>query len=77
MEKYDYSKLRGKIREVYFTEHRFAKALGLSKMSLSTKLNGHIEFSQGEIEKAVGLLGIDPRQVSEYFLTRAVGRKTF
>ena len=48
----DFSKLRGKIREVYGTggETKYAELLGLSTSSISGKLNGKIPFSLPEME---------------------------
>lgn len=42
---FNYSKLRGKIREVYGTESAFAVALGMGRVSLSQRLNNAAEFS--------------------------------
>jgi hypothetical protein len=42
MEKiFDYSKLRGRIREKFKTESAFGKAMNLSHNTISKKLNGH------------------------------------
>ena len=67
---YNYSKLRGKIREVFHTEAAFAHALKLSKPSLSAKLNNVVGFSQIEMEQACHLLRINPSELGLYFLTR-------
>ena len=39
MQQYDYSKLKGKIRETFEKQSEFATALGISDASLSNKLN--------------------------------------
>ena len=70
MEKYDYSKLRGKIREIFHTERAFSNALGLSKASLSAKLNGHVEFTQSEIIKAALILYIPKESIADYFFRK-------
>ena len=36
---FDYSKLEGKIMEIYKTNYKFAEAIGISKASISAKLN--------------------------------------
>jgi hypothetical protein len=64
---YDYSKLRGRIREIIGNEYKFAKLLGKSKNTLSCKLNSRIEFTQSEIKKACHLLKIEPSQMQDYF----------
>lgn len=69
---FNYSKLRGKIREIFNTQGDFAKAMGMSTTSLSVKLNNNVEFSQKEIEKAVELLKIDKEEIPVYFFTLEV-----
>ena len=66
---FDYSKLRGKIREIFKTQSAFAEAMGMSTTSLSVKLNNNVEFSQKEIEKVVELLKIDKEEIPAYFFT--------
>jgi len=69
---FDYSKLRGKIREIFKTQSAFAEAMGMSTTSLSVKLNNNVEFSQKEIEKAVELLKIEKEEIPAYFFTLEV-----
>lgn len=64
---FEYSKLRGKIREVFGTQGNFAKKIGISGTSLSSKLNGKVQFTQNEISKACSLLSIESSNVAEYF----------
>lgn len=70
--KFDYSKLRGRIREIFKTQGAFAEAMGMSTTSLSVKLNNNVEFSQKEIEKAVELLMIGKEEIAAYFFTLEV-----
>lgn len=67
---YNYGKLRGKIREVFDTQSAFAKGMGMSTTSLSTKLNNKIEFSQREMDKATDLLKINKEEIAEYFFNK-------
>lgn len=67
--KYDFSKLRGKIVEVFGKQEAFAKALGLSSRSLSLKLNNERYFKPTEISKAIELLGLSLSDIPEYFFT--------
>lgn len=67
-----YNKLRGKIREVFGTQEAFAKAMGISKVSLSHRLNGKLEWKTTEIVKACELLGIPIEENAEYFFVRKV-----
>lgn len=69
---FEYSKLRGKIREVYGTQSNFAKEMGISSASVSAKLNNAVEFKQCEIDKACSLLSINSSDVVAYFFTSKV-----
>ncbi len=68
---FDYSKLRGKIKEKFKTESRFAKELGISTVSLSAKLNNKVEFSQGEMVKCCDLLEIPKEYLPVFFYTKS------
>lgn len=70
--KMDYSLLRGKIREVFKTEGEFAKALGISSVTLSAKLNNQVQFTQYEMKKACELLEIPLEFLPVYFFTPEV-----
>lgn len=63
----DYSDLRGRIRARYRTQALFAEALGISECSLSQKLNGHTEWTAGEIRKSCELLEIPENDLHLYF----------
>lgn len=67
---FDYSKLRGKIREVYKTEANFAKDMGLSSALLSAKLNSRVRWKQEEMLRAVNNLSIGYDEMHSYFFTR-------
>jgi hypothetical protein len=69
---FDYSKLRGKIKEMFGTESKFADELGISKSMLSLRLNNISCWSQDEIEKASQLLEIDKTEFATYFFNRKV-----
>lgn len=69
---YDYSKLKGKIKEKYGTQDNFAEKLGIGRVSLSKRLTGKLEFSQNEIKKSCQLLDIPPDKISKYFFTLKV-----
>lgn len=70
--KFDYRKLRGKIREVYETQDKFAEKLGIGRVSLSQRLNNILDFSQKEILLACELLGIQIEECYLYFFTLEV-----
>ena len=69
---FDYSKLRGKIKEVFGRQEDFATAMLLSNVSLSAKLNNKVPFTQSEINKACELLGIPREFIPVYFFTEKV-----
>lgn len=64
---FDYSKLRGKIKEVFGTQSAFAEAMKISASLLSAKLNNNVEFSQFEIERTIQLLSINKEDIPLYF----------
>ena len=66
---YSYRKLRGRIIEKYGSQDNYAKVLGISRNSLSKKLNCKSGFSQADIKKWAELLDIDSSQYGEYFFT--------
>lgn len=66
---FDYSKLRGKIREVYGSERAFAEHVGISSVSLSSKLNGKTRFSQDDIRNYAYALNIIGDDIGSYFFT--------
>ena len=69
---FDYSKLRGKIREVYGSEGKFANAIGITDTTLSLILNNKSEFKQQQIKVACNLLGIQPEEIDDYFFALEV-----
>lgn len=69
---FDYSKLRGRIREMYGKEGAFAEALGISPKSLSDWLNNKKYWKHEYISIAIELLKIPDSEVGIYFFTRLV-----
>lgn len=67
-----YAKLRGRIREKYGTQQKFAKDLGISYTSLVQRLGGKIEFKASEMMKACDLLEIDYADAPAYFFCHKV-----
>lgn len=64
---FNYSKLRGRIKEKYETQENFAQKMGISRTTLSQKLNNINEFTQQEINKAVELLDLPVEEIPIYF----------
>lgn len=74
MQKYDYSLLRGRIREIFGSEKKFAEQLRKSEISMSTgtfnsRINGSTYFKQPEIQLMCELLGIKLEKMTIYFFT--------
>lgn len=63
----NYAKLRGKIREVYGNQDRFAVDMDMDRSTLSLKLNGKSDWTRMEIEKSCRLLYIPFASAHEYF----------
>ena len=70
--RYDYSRLRGKIVELFKTQQAFSTKLGVANTTLSRKLNCGCGFTSTEIDGARQLLGIPDSELSSYFFTPAV-----
>ena len=68
----NYAKLRGKIREIFGTQEAFAKAIGLSKSGVSMRLNGKVNWTAVEIERAKEALNFSAEEIGTYFFTRKV-----
>ena len=66
----NYSKLRGKIVEVFGTNKAFAEAMGRDYSSLSFKLNNKAPWKREEIEQACSLLNIPIEEVHIYFFAK-------
>lgn len=66
---FDYSKLRGRIREKMKSEAAFAEAMGLSSVSMSAKLNSKVPWTDKEIKKACELLDIPSEFIPVYFFS--------
>lgn len=69
---WDYSKLRGKIKEVCGSQDELAKQIGIGRVSLSKRLNNQLDFEQEEIFKACDALGIDYSEIPAYFFAEMV-----
>ena len=67
MVSFNYSKLEGKIKEMYGTQMRFSEAMNMSERTLSLKLNNKLPWKQTEILRACDLLKIGVKGVHLYF----------
>ena len=69
---YDYSKLKGKLREKGFIYKTFGKIIGISEASVSERINNNAQFTQEEMEKSMIALDEPLSKVDEYFFTHLV-----
>lgn len=69
---FDYSKLKGKIIEKYGSQSLFAKKIGVSKNTLSLKMNNRVRFTSNDIVKITDMLEIPKEEVGTYFFTLSV-----
>ncbi len=67
MSEFRYNKLRGRIIEKFGSQSKFCEELGLSKVSMSKKMNGETGFSQDDVIKWSRLLDIDLTDVGSFF----------
>jgi len=65
--RFDYTKLRKRIREMCGTQAVFARRLGLSANSMTKRLSSRVPFTYVEMETALQLLEIDWREIRLYF----------
>lgn len=67
MNKYDYSRLRGRITEKTGNINNFIDKMQISTPALYNKLNNRTEFKQTEIQKACEILEIPKYEIYDYF----------
>lgn len=68
----DYSKLKGKIKEVLGTQNRLAKELDVDETTMSNKLNNNTYFTQVEIINICNILHIEYINIPIYFFEQKV-----
>ena len=66
---YDYSKIKGKIRELGLTQDEFAKYIGITQQTLSKRFENSRPFTQPEIDKAMKLFQEPLENIHKYFFT--------
>lgn len=70
MERYDYRKLLGKMREQGVTQEVLAEKVGISATSMNLSLNNKRDFRQEEILIICESLGISLSDIPTYFFTK-------
>lgn len=69
---YDYSKLKGKMREKGETYLTLGSKVGISESTMSQKLNNHSQFTQEEMTSILAALDIPLGDIDEYFFALRV-----
>lgn len=69
---YDYSKLRGRIREKCGTQANYAKLIHRTNSFVSSVLNNKSYFEQKDIEHSVKVLEISDDDIGLYFFAKKV-----
>ena len=69
---YNYSKLRGKIRELEMTLNEYANRIGISEQTLNMRLKNKRPFTQPEIARSMQLFNEPVENIHLYFFTKKV-----
>lgn len=69
---FDFSMLTGRIITVFGSRQAFAEAVGISKGTLSMKLNNRSRITAEEVIRWADILCIDPAEIGLYFFTPKV-----
>lgn len=64
---FDYSKLKGRITEMYDSQTGFAKVMQVSDNHLSSCLCNKTRFSTKAMDRMIELLCIPEEEIGEYF----------
>lgn len=72
LRRYDYSKLRGRIKEKIGTEGEFAKRIGRTQNYVSKVFRNGTYFGQQDIDSGAEVLEIPIEEIGVYFFTPEV-----
>ena len=72
MKEFDFQELKGRIKGKFELQSDFAKAVGMSPVSLSGKLNNKVPFTQPEMNRICDALGIDKEFIPILFFKEKV-----
>jgi hypothetical protein len=70
--KYDYRKLRGRIKEVLGTEGEYAKKINRSHNYLSSVFAGTSYFTQKDITQGADVLAIPENDIGAFYFAKQV-----
>ena len=66
---FEYSKIKGKIRELGLTQSDYAKHIGITEQTLNLRFKNKRPFTQPEIAKTMQLFNEPIENVKKYFFT--------
>lgn len=69
---YDYSKLDGRITEIFGTRKSFATSIGRTEKTVSLKMNNRVPWDQDEMILSCKALNIPIERMGEYFFNLKV-----
>lgn len=69
---YDYSVLRGRIKEKFGSESALTSAIGMNRSTFSQKINNQSEFTQQDMIQIMSALKEDTWQIGLFFFTPKV-----
>ena len=72
MPEYNYSKMKGKIKELGLTQSDFAKKIGITEQTLSLRFSNKRPFRQDEIMKIMSLFSEPLENIHIYFFDEKV-----
>lgn len=72
MPEYNYSKMKGKIKELGLTQSDFAKKIGITEQTLSLRFSNKRPFRQDEIMKIMSLFSEPLENIYIYFFDKKV-----
>lgn len=75
MRRYDYSKLRGRIKEKLGTEREFASRIGRTANYVSKVFQNGTYLAQNDISTGAEVLDIPVCEIGVYFFTQEVHKK--
>lgn len=67
--KFNYSKLKGRITEMFGTQKAFCEQMEMNEPVLSHKLRNSRKWTQEDILKATEVLAIPQEEIAAYFFT--------
>lgn len=69
---FDYTLLRSRIKKIVGTQEKFAKRIGLGRVSISQRLNNQIDFSANEMLCTAQVLQFPVSEIPTYFFDQKV-----